>query len=115
MRYHSQVQVLSEPPTQQGANAWVQPPVTAATPLLWLRCKLWFGPIDRTLRATRTIEARHPSERRAQSALVAPSERGCLFQADAVRERISMPMHELPFGPFTAIDLCDPQRPVLLL
>jgi hypothetical protein len=52
---------------------------------------------------------------RAQSALVAPSDRGCLFQADAVRERIGMPMHELPFGPFTAIDLCDAQRPVLLL
>ena len=71
--------------------------------------------LDRTPRGTRTIEARHSSERRAQSALVATSERGCLFQADAVRERISMPMHELPFDPFTAINLCDPQRPVLLL
>lgn len=77
--------------------------------------QLAVGPIDRTPRATRTMETRHSSERRAQSALVAPSERGCLFQADAVRERISMPMHELPFSPFTAIDLCDPQRPVLLL
>ena len=55
-----------------------------------------------------------PLERRmrrddSHSSLVAPSERGCLFQADAVRERISMPVHELPFGPVTAKDLCDTQ------
>jgi hypothetical protein len=51
---------------------------------------------------------------RQLSALVAPSERSRLLQADAVHERISMPMHEPPFGPFTAKDLCDTQRPVLL-
>jgi len=50
---------------------------------------------------------------RQPSASVAPSERGCLCQANAVRERISMAMHEPPFGPFAAKDLCDAQRPVL--
>ena len=77
--------------------------------------------LDRIPRATGPRDARHPTERSAHktqdynlSTLVAPSERSGLFQGDAVRQRISMPMHELPFGPFTAIDLCDPQRPVLL-
>ena len=46
--------------------------------------------------------------------LVSSNEGGCLFQADAVHERIGMPMHEPPFGSFTAKDLCDTQRPVLL-
>jgi len=54
------------------------------------------------------------ARRMVASALVAPSERRGLLQADALHERISMPMHKPPFGPFTAKDLCDTQRPVLL-
>src|SRR5262245_66466077 len=52
--------------------------------------------------------------RRQLSAFVASGERSRLLQANAVHKRISMPMHELPFGLFTAKDLCDTQRPVLL-
>jgi hypothetical protein len=48
------------------------------------------------------------------SSSLASGERGGPIQADAVHERISMPMHELPFGLLTAKDLCDTQRPVLL-
>src|SRR5687767_8585506 len=43
----------------------------------------------------------------------APREHGRLFQADALDERIGMPMRQPPFGSFAAIDECDAQRPIL--
>jgi hypothetical protein len=46
--------------------------------------------------------------------LLRPSgDRGGLFEADAPDEGIGMPVHQPPFGSFAAIDLGDPQRPIL--
>ena len=42
-----------------------------------------------------------------------PRQRGGILQADALDERVGMPMRELPFGPFAKIDQSDPQRPFL--
>ena len=42
-----------------------------------------------------------------------PSERGRLFQADALDERVGVPMRQPPIAPFAAIDQGDPQQPFL--
>src|SRR4029077_15042171 len=44
----------------------------------------------------------------------AASDRGRLFQADAVDERIGVPVRQLPVGSFTAKNQGDAQRPVLV-
>ena len=41
----------------------------------------------------------------------ASRERGCILDADPLRERIGMPMRELPFGSIAAIDQRDAQAP----
>jgi hypothetical protein len=47
MKYHSQVQILSEPPTQQGANASAHLPLeadaTEERTLEAIRCSAWLG------------------------------------------------------------------------
>src|SRR5262245_8276024 len=96
--------------------------VLQARPQAGVACKHWLGHRSSVPFLPRApTEARHSidcrpekAEGRELSALIAPSERSRLFQADAFRERISVPMHEPPVGPFTAKDLCDTQRPVLL-